>query len=255
LRLRWPGARPGLGAALIASTGYFAVAAAAAPAASPAPVIRQYPADPTYATIAAFTYTDAAAHVIFHCFLNSPPAAKCSPAGIRYVLPRGRWCFYVYVTTAAGQRSRPAQYCWTILYRPPPPPPRHHHRHRPRPATFTVGGDLAQPLFPGVSEPLDLMFSNPNRDPITIPAGAITSANITITTNAAACSPSNFAVSQGLTVSVTIPARTSVPVSLLSLGVSRADWPVITMFNTSTNQDACQGAALTLHYTGIEASG
>ena len=252
LRLRWPGTRSGLGAVLVVGSGYFAVSAAAAPAGPPAPVIRQHPADPTYATTAAFTYTDAAAHVTFHCYLNSPPATKCSPAGVRYTLPRGRWCFYVYVATKAGKRSRPAQYCWAIMYKPPP---RHHPRPRPRPANFTVGGDLVQPLSPDVSESLDLTFTNPNPGPITIAAGGITSANIAITTSVAACSPSNFAVSQGLTVSVTIPARTTTPVSLVSLGVPQADWPVITMVDTNTSQDACEGAALTLHYTGIEASG
>ena len=43
--------------------------------------------------------------------------------------------------------------------------------------------------------------------------------------------------------------------SLHDLGVPQADWPVITMLNTNTNQDACQGATLTLTYSGIEATG
>ena len=38
--------------------------------------------------------------------------------------------------------------------------------------------------------------------------------------------------------------------SLSQLGVSTANWPVITMIDTHTNQNACQGAPLTLTYTG-----
>ena len=86
-------------------------------------------------------------------------------------------------------------------------------------------------------------------------AGGVTNASITISTNVAACPASNFTVSQGLLASITIPAQTTVPVSLMSLGIPQADWPVLTMINTNTNQDACQGATLTLHYAGIEATG
>jgi hypothetical protein len=272
LRLKKPARRSGVAAALVVlATGYLVAAAAAAPggpapAASltslispgrpPTPVIRQAPSGQTFSTTAKFTYTDAAPHVSFHCYLNSPPAANCSPSGITYTLPIGYWCFYVYVTDKIGKASRPARYCWAILYKPPPFPHRHrHHPRKPKPANFAVVGSLTSPLYPGVSEPLDLTFTNPNPQPITIAAGGITAANIAVTTSVAACRSSNFAVSQGLTVSVTIPARTTTPVSLMSLGIPPADWPVITMVNTNTNQDACQGATLTLHYSGIEATG
>jgi hypothetical protein len=250
-------------------TGYFVVSATAVPAGSavpasltsvitaerpPAPVITHAPPDQTFSTTAKFAYRDRARHVTFHCYLNSPPASRCGPSGITYHLPIGLWCFYVYVTNATGKASPPARWCWAILYRPPPFPFRHHHR--PRPTTnFRVGGNLTSALYPGVSESLDLTFTNPNPRPITIPAGAITSANIAISANAADCAASNFEVSQGLTVSVTIPAHTTTPASLMSLGIPQADWPVITMVNTNTNQDACEGATLTLHYSGIEAIG
>jgi hypothetical protein len=42
-------------------------------------------------------------------------------------------------------------------------------------------------------------------------------------------------------------------VSLSALRVPQDDWPVIEMIETNTNQDACQGARLTLTYSGIEA--
>ncbi len=51
------------------------------------------------------------------------------------------------------------------------------------------------------------------------------------------------------------PAHQSTPVSLSALGVPQAKWPRIAMLETNTNQDACQGAHLTLTYSGIEATG
>ncbi len=88
-----------------------------------------------------------------------------------------------------------------------------------------------------------------------IAAGAVTAANISITTDKPGCAISNFAVTQGLTVSVTIPAQQIHPISLAGLDVPQSNWPVITMLETGTNQDACQGARLTITYSGIEATG
>jgi hypothetical protein len=120
---------------------------------------------------------------------------------------------------------------------------------------FAVGGSLTSPLYPGTGQSLDLTFTNPSSSPITIPSGGVSAGNITITTNAPGCASSNFAVTKGLTAAVTIPAGQTTPESLSALGVPQADWPVITMIETNTNQDACQGAKLTLTYSGIEATG
>jgi hypothetical protein len=123
------------------------------------------------------------------------------------------------------------------------------------PATprFAVGGNLATPLYPGTSQRLDLTFTNPGSWPATIPSGGISARNITVTSRAPGCASSNFAVAQGLASAVTIPARQLAPVSLSALRVPQDDWPVIEMIETNANQDACQGAKLTLTYSGIEA--
>jgi len=113
-------------------------------------------------------------------------------------------------------------------------------------ANFTISGDIVPLLYPGTSQPLNLVFTNPNPSPITIASGAVT---ITITTTTAGCVAStNFAVIQGLTASVTVPANSTR--SLSSLSTPQANWPVISMVETHTNQDACEGAPLTLHYSG-----
>jgi hypothetical protein len=312
----------GLLIAVIAA-GYLQASALAVPSAPasarlPAPVIVQYPANPTYATTALFTFTDADwPDVTFHCYLGEPPARPCTrssapPVRHRIGKPRkankskkhkhrkhhkashhrgkqhkplkqrrdisavrvegeqrysgltvGLYCFFVYATDKAGARSRTSQYCWEVQGHPPPYPPPHPRPPHPSPSPspspsllgLTIGGNLSTPLFPGTSESLDLTFTNPNSVPMTIPSGNLAAANITVTTTQAGCPNSDFEVVQGLTASVTIPANQAIAISLADLSIPTGDWPVIEMLETGTNQDACEGAPLTLTYSGIEASG
>jgi len=113
-------------------------------------------------------------------------------------------------------------------------------------ADFTVSGDLTTPFYPGGSQPMDLVISNPNPSPITIAADAV---HIGISTNVAACPASpNFAVTQGLAADVTVPGGATR--SLSALSIPTAEWPVISMIETHTNQDACAGASLQFTFTG-----
>jgi hypothetical protein len=109
----------------------------------------------------------------------------------------------------------------------------------------TVSGDLGALLYPGTSQVLDLVFTNPNSSSITVAANGV---SIDISTNRAGCpAATNFSVERGLTTSVNIPANSTN--SLAQLGIPSTDWPVIGMTETHTNQDACQGATLTLTYS------
>jgi hypothetical protein len=109
----------------------------------------------------------------------------------------------------------------------------------------TVSGNLNALLYPGTSQVLDVVFTNPNSSPITVAANGV---DIVISTNRAGCpASSNFVVDRGLTTSVTIPANSTE--SLAQLGVSNTEWPLIGMTETHTNQDACEGATLTLTYS------
>ena len=111
---------------------------------------------------------------------------------------------------------------------------------------FAIAGDLSVPFAPGVTQSINLIITNPFGVPITIHSGAITTL---ITSNTPACpAGDNFAVTQGLTTSVTIPANQSR--SLSSLSVPQGAWPKIEMLDTSFNQDGCKGATLTLSYGG-----
>ena len=219
----------------------------------PSPIIIAAPARLSANTNPEFQFIDAEPGVGFTCWLDSGPRMNCTGDtdhdGDRvfggewrfHNLAPGPHCFAVSATDRFGHPGPPTRYCWAIIGAPP--------------QSFTVGGDLGTPLYPGISRPLDLTFTNTGSAPITIPAGNISARNITITSNAPGCASSNFAVAQGLTAAVTIPARQTTPVSLSALKVPQAQWPVIEMIDTKTNQDACQGTKLTLTYAGIEATG
>ena len=154
--------------------------------------------------------------------------------------PERPHCFHVYAIDRAGRVGPITKSCWTIGTVT---------------QNFAVGGNLTRPLYPGTSQRLNLTFTNPSSAPITIPGGGISASDITITSHARGCASSNFAVTQGLASAVTIPAHRLTPESLSALRVPQGDWPVIEMIETNTNQDACQGAKLTLTYSGIEATG
>jgi hypothetical protein len=214
-----------------------------------APIIVSGPSDPSADLSPEFTFSDVNwPNISFTCWLDSRPHLGCTLQGlgssvegeVQYSnLAKGNHCFYVLAVDLLKLDSAVTKFCWTIV----------------APQGFTVGGGPSSALYPGTSQPINLTFTNPNPDPITIPSGGIAPSNITITSSTSGCGSSNFAITQGLTTSVTIPAGQGTPVSLSALSVPQADWPVIEMIETHKNQDACQGAKLTLTYSGIEATG
>jgi hypothetical protein len=218
-----------------------------------APVITSGPSNPSTDISPEFRFTDANWPTVrFTCWLGSGRHMDCTgdTDHDRNHTVEGEWqfanlalgshCFSVYATDWSGNAGPTTAFCWTIGTVS---------------QNFTVGGNLTTPLYPGTSLPLNMTFTNPNSAPITIPGGGISASNITITSTAPGCASSNFTLVHGLTVAVTIPANQLTPTSLSALGVPQANWPVIEMINTDANQDACQGAKLTLTYAGIEASG
>jgi hypothetical protein len=59
----------------------------------------------------------------------------------------------------------------------------------------------------------------------------------------------NFLIGQQLQGTVTVPANAT-NLSLSDLGVPQANWPTITMPDPPANQDGCQGAKVTITYSG-----
>jgi hypothetical protein len=92
---------------------------------------------------------------------------------------------------------------------------------------------------------MDVSIYNPNPEAINIPSSGIT---VTISGAPALCPSGSFAMTKGLTAGVSVPAGATM--SLSDLGVSSSDWPIISMIDIGTNQDACAGATLTLTWAG-----
>jgi hypothetical protein len=118
---------------------------------------------------------------------------------------------------------------------------------------FAISGDLSGMLSPGVSRPLDLTLSNPNKKPLSVTNLTVSVQTVTRTSYAIAyrlpCGADDYAITQySGPYPLTVPAGRSA--SLSGLGVPSAAWPKVAMLDTATNQDGCKGAALALAYSG-----
>ncbi len=111
---------------------------------------------------------------------------------------------------------------------------------------FTVAGDVAAPLAPGVSRELLLTISNPNSEAITV-----TSLNVEVAAGSskAGCDgPSNLSLTQSdLSTTNTLSVPAGGQVSLPSGSVHA---PRVLMEDLPTNQDACKNASFTFTYSG-----
>jgi hypothetical protein len=110
---------------------------------------------------------------------------------------------------------------------------------------FAIGGDLGPPLYPGRTEPLELVLTNPNHFAI-----AVTELRVAIRpdTGNEGCASDNYAVAQ---YSGPYPLR--LPPGRTPLGElvpNRSVWPHVSMLNLPRNQDACKNARITLDYGG-----
>lgn len=117
---------------------------------------------------------------------------------------------------------------------------------------FSISGDAASQLAPGVSRTLGLAFSNPNNQSLSVTNLSVTIASISQTATAKAqglpCTAADFAIAQySGPYPLALPSGSS---SLTSLGVASSQWPKISMLDTAANQDGCKGASLVLTYSG-----
>ena len=228
----------------------------------PAPTIIRVPSNPTSSTSATFRYVDSEPGVDFRCSLDSLTLTTCATGGVTFRgLDQATHTFQVEAILGSVV-SPTTSFVWAIIPHTPPfssvrsttagpfkpttsTPSARRNSQAPNGAGFTISANLAAPLYPGTSQELDLVFTNPNSSPINIAANAV---SITVSTVKTGCKASvNFAVAQSLTAAVTIPAHQAR--SLSQLGVSLGDWPVIAMIGTHSSQDVCQGAPLTLRYS------
>jgi hypothetical protein len=100
-------------------------------------------------------------------------------------------------------------------------------------------------MYPGSRAPLDLVLTNPNTFDIRVTALSV---SVGGTTNAHCSGRVNYAATQysGAFPLVVHPGSTR----LSALVSDSSVWPQISMHDLPTNQDACQGAVLSLEYRG-----
>jgi hypothetical protein len=116
---------------------------------------------------------------------------------------------------------------------------------------FSVTGNLATRLEPGLQVPLDLVISNQHSYPVRVRAMLV---SVTAVDNGSTdprhqCSITNFSVTQAVGVTPMMLKPHS-RVSLGGLGVTKAHWPKVTMLQISKRAQAeCKNARLTLQYS------
>ena len=118
---------------------------------------------------------------------------------------------------------------------------------------FAISGNVSGQLAPGVSRPLDLTLTNPNKKPISVTNLTVALTSVTRTQYAVAhnlpCGPVDYRITQYAgTYPLTVPGDASAALS--GLHVPQSAWPQVAMLNTASNQDGCKGATLKLTYSG-----
>ncbi|GAA1617271.1 MULTISPECIES: hypothetical protein [Kribbella] len=113
---------------------------------------------------------------------------------------------------------------------------------------FTISGNLSGALAPGVSRPLGLTLTNPNKKPISVTNLTVALASVTRTQYAIShnqpCGPADYKITQySGTYPLTVPGNAAAVVPIGSA-------PQVAMLDTASNQDGCKGATVTFTYSG-----
>lgn len=123
----------------------------------------------------------------------------------------------------------------------PPPPPLTGSGD----TSFGITGAPRGVLRPGLSLPIQLYLTNPNRQRLTVSKLSVQ----LVSTSKPACRVTNFAISQYAGhYPLAVPANQTR--TLAQLGIPEASWPRISMLNLPFNQDACKGVTVNLRYLG-----
>lgn len=195
------------------------------------PVLTNVPENPTDKTNAQFNWSSTESGLGYRCGLDTATLTSCAAAGVEYKnLAVGQHCFSLVAVDAAGNVSSTATYCWSIILS----------------GGFEITGNAVGLLSPGVGRPVNLVIKNQLNFAIRVTDVAVTLAP---TSSNPGCTPAaNFVITHSLVGSVTIPANSTW--SLQDRGVPEANWPLLTMLNLDSNQDACKNVTFTLNYTG-----
>lgn len=119
-------------------------------------------------------------------------------------------------------------------------------------AAFQIQGDATAPISPGIKVPIDLRFTNPHDEGMTVTHLRVTIRKLDTprADHDHPCSISDFRVVQLLSsVVITLPPATTTGFS--DLQIPESEWPQIGMPYRSVNQDGCRGATLKLGYSAF----
>jgi len=112
---------------------------------------------------------------------------------------------------------------------------------------FSITGNTSTAFTPGMTQSVDLSITNPNpsSDELTLNSSSL---SLVVTPDAghSGCQASWFTLNQG---SWSVSAQGGTTEALSDLSVAPGNLPTVTMTDTNTDQDACKGATLSLHWS------
>lgn len=230
------------------------------------PTILSGPNPATALAAATFVYTTGRSAVSYTCHLDGGPSTPCGAGtsdrngSTTYTgLAAGSHVFEVTAQAEGRSMSAPAK--WSGSWEAPctavdgcraatGPDGSSTAEAVPR-GTFSISGGLARPMAPGVTQPLDLVITNANDFAIEVSRIAATVQDATTKDgglNRACVGSKHMSVSRAFTGPVVVPANATK--SLSQLGTSGEQWPLISMLNLTSNQDACKDTMFELTYAG-----
>ncbi len=203
----------------------------------PAPTITSRPSDPTTATTASFSFTDAEAGVGFRCRLDSGSFTRCTSPKSYSGLSASTHTFRVQAFDAAGNASPTTSYSWAV---------------QASVAGFILSGSISPLLYPGAIAPLDMVITNPFDFAIQVSGVAVTPQRATTRNgqpNPACDGTVNLTVFRPYSGPAQLKVLSHRTVSLSELGLPPGQWPQLQMPNLAVNQDACKSIQFSLDFT------
>jgi hypothetical protein len=200
-----------------------------------APTITSKPEATTTARSATFVFADAEHGARLLCRRDGARFNWCASPQSYTSLSYGSHRFEVEAIDAVGNVSAPTGYSWTVA-----------KTVETSGKPFTVTGNAAGPLAPGLSQPLVITVSNPNS--VAIEVTALTATVATGSSKAGCDGPTNLLLTQSNVSAANVLAIPANGHVALPTGAVTA--PTVLMRDLPSNQDACKTAAFTFTYSG-----
>ena len=219
---------------------------------APTVTFTQVPPDPSSTATSTFNWIGSdpapgSGIAYYLCSKENGPFVPC-PAGtppytfVVQTTNNGQHQFAVEAVDNAGNVSAPAKYKWKVA--------------KSSGQDYTISGTLTSPIWPtnaATGTPINVTFNNPNSDSVRVSSLTVSITSITAphATPLLTCTTADFAVTQFTgSYPFYIPVGAS-SLSLLVPAIPSTQWPTVLWVNSATrNQDGCEGATITLSYTG-----